>query len=1594
MKRVLRYLFLTATLVAAPLSAQEDSDDDAGGPLVRLLENTLSGDNRQIQVVGLEGALSARATIEKIVVSDDEGPWLTLSDAVLDWNRLALVRGRFSVNELSASELIIERQPAPTETTELPSPEATPFAVPELPVSIEIGQFSIDRIELGEELAGQSAELTVNGNLILADGALDTGLTVDRLDQPADRISLSASFSNETRQLGLDLTAEEAAGGLVSNILGIPDAPPLRLTAVGAGPLDAFGADIALATDGQNRVTGRVELKGETDADGNSTALAFDATLGGDVTVLMDPAYHDFFGSRTDLVLSGRQFTDGQIIVETLDVNSESLQLEGALDLSADRTAAKVDLNGRIAPPGGSSVALPIGEPQTSIASADIALSLDTETSDQWSLDVNVEGLSRSNLALDQATASAGGSIDLSDGLKMTGALDLSLTGLAPTDRALRDATGDALTLTGDFALPGDGTLSLSQMVLGGDGYDVSLGATIQGLNSGFFLTGSAELSLPDLTQFSGLANRPLSGSLLAGVTGSGAPLGGSFDFVLTGTANDLSAGIAQLDPLLTGETRLSVDAGRDASGLVLRDLTLSGTALSAQASGAVKTGDIELELTAALDDLGRILPDIPGPVQVNGKVNQKGDNLNADLDVDAPGGAMAQLAADIEDMGEGNIALNLSVSEPANGPISALLKLPGQPALDLTVEGTGPLDRFDASIALATDGADRLKGDVSLTQSEDPVSMQISADLGGDLTPLLPQDFHEFVGTDSDLELSMVRDADGRIELDRILLSAQALMLNGSATVTAEGLPESVDLAGRITPPTGDSVQLPIPGGTTTIGAATVNATLDGTQNDAWRLSLDVDDLTREEGTIERVSILGDGTISVDGPLMVSGALEAGLSGVALQDAKLQDAIGARARVTTQFDLPGDGTLTVSDLRLSAGELFLTGSADVSGLDETPKAQASARFSAPDIARFSGLAGQSLAGALSAQVSGSFDTGGQDFEVDLSATGRSLSTGIAQADALLTGDTVISVQAKGNPDSVDIAQMSLKGDALSGDVAGTLGRTQTDLTISAALDELNRVVPQVQGPLTLKGTVGQDANDWIAKLRVDATQSFATLNAKLNPSGDADIGFDVEVASLERFLPDLTGKLTAQGEAMRSQGKWTAKADVQGPANVVASVDGGFDEASGDVSGTATGRVELAAVNHLIRPVSIEGPLEFDLSVAGQPGLDAVSGQITTSNVSIAIPQVQNTVSNFRGAVRLNQGQAAIELAGDVRTGGGFTVTGPVSLTAPFDGNVTLALQQIILTDELSYRSSLNGQVVYSGPLAGDGQIAGRIDVGETEFNVAAASGGAGAAPIPPITHLSESSGSYQTRLRAGLVDTGNGEGGRGPNIGLNVEISAPNRIYVRGYGLNAELGGNLFVRGSTQNIAPSGQIGLIRGTINVLGRNLDLSRGLVTMQGSLEPYMDFAATTTTQDGSATIEIVGEVDDLAINIFSDPERPEDEALAMLVFGQPPSELSPLRLAQMAVSLARLRSGGGDFLTDTAGEAGADRASLGADSSGIAALGIGGYVADNVYSDVSVNADGDAELNINLDVSENLTIKGSVNNEGETGLGLFFERNY
>ena len=144
---------------------------------------------------------------------------------------------------------------------------------------------------------------------------------------------------------------------------------------------------------------------------------------------------------------------------------------------------------------------------------------------------------------------------------------------------------------------------------------------------------------------------------------------------------------------------------------------------------------------------------------------------------------------------------------------------------------------------------------------------------------------------------------------------------------------------------------------------------------------------------------------------------------------------------------------------------------------------------------------------------------------------------------------------------------------------------------------------------------------------------------------------------------------------------------------------------------------------------------------------------------------------------------------------------------------------------------------------------------------------------------------------------------------VRLDVTVNAPRRVFVRGRGLDAELGGSVRLTGPVVNIQPVGAFELIRGRLSILGQRITFDEGTVTLVGDLDPFLNFVARSSGRDITVFITVSGRVSDLKVEFSSQPELPQDEVLARLIFNRGLNELSPFQIAQLAAAAAELAGG-------------------------------------------------------------------------------------
>lgn len=888
MRRVV--LVLAVCLTPLPALAQEDEDK---GRLTRFLEENLSGAGRSVVIDGFQGALSSRATMDRLTIADSKGVWITLEGVVLDWNRLQVLRGNISINELTAQSITVDRAPEAEESA-VPSPEAAGFALPELPVSVNIGQIGSPKIVLGESLLGQPVTGRLAASASLVGGEGQVSLVLDRVDGPAGRIALDASYANASSQLVLNLDMAEAQGGIAATLLDLPGKPAAEFTVQGAGPLSSFAATLRLATDGVERLAGNLTLRGTDDGD-----TRFAADLGGDIAPLLVPEHADFFGPEVRLTAEGAREANGRLALQDFDLRARSLQLGGTVVVGPDGLPEKVDVAGRLADPAGGPVLLPISASDpTRVQSADLTLAYDLAAGEGWTAGATVVALQRTDMTIAGLALRGSGRITRAAGGNappvVGGSFAFAAEGLAPVDPGLAAALGPRVsgTLTA-YWQRGAGVVNVGKLALNGEDFGATISGRIDGLDSGFALAGRFGGQAADLSRFAGLAGKPLAGTAEWAFEGKGSPLGGDFDVAGTVTGTDLAVGIAEVDGLLRGKAEVAMSVLRDATGTLLRDLTITtATGARLAAKGTVATAGSDLTADLSLPDLS-VLGDAYGG-SLTGKAAFAGTPESGRVTLEGRSADLRVGVAEVDGLLRGTGSVDLDVSF-AGDRISVAKGEVVTAQVRADVRGTYAPDGADmtADFALPDAGvlgpayAGSVRGQATLQGTGDDLRLLVTG-TGRDLAVGVRQ-------VDGLLRGETALDVDARVAGTRVTI-AKANLGNGQVTANVAGVfdPAGSDLVAKVALP---SLEVLGPGYG---GAVQAEARFEGTPADG-RIALDGTgrNVTVSQPEADRL-LRGDSTVR----------LRAGLKDRRLQidEAKVR---------TPQIDISATGTATETVRRL-----------------------------------------------------------------------------------------------------------------------------------------------------------------------------------------------------------------------------------------------------------------------------------------------------------------------------------------------------------------------------------------------------------------------------------------------------------------------------------------------------------------------------------------------------------------------------------------------------------------------------------------------------------------------------------------------------
>ncbi len=977
-------------------------------------------------------------------------------------------------------------------------------------------------------------------------------------------------------------------------------------------------------------------------------------------------------------------------------------------------------------------------------------------------------------------------------------------------------------------------------------------------------------------------------------------------------------------------------------------------------------------------------------------------------------------------------LSIDLDAREGAGGILAQLLGIPNAPALELVTKGDGPLSDFAAQIDLRSDDTSRLVGRLRLGTAlaeTDKAIGTFNLDVSGDLAPLMQPDYRAFFGTQSTLRAAGETRAGGGIDVRSLDLTTQAMQFSGAMVLTASGLPERFSLQGTIGAADGRPLILPL--GLDLPAAIThgqINAHFDAAQSDEWQASASLIGWAQDDLRINRSEVSAKGILALGKAAAFDADITYSAEGVQPARVSLARALGSVIWGQGRLASDGAGPLRLQGFSLQGENYALGLDGTLSGVTSGLNFAGQITASADDLARFSDLLGRPMAGAAKASFAGDYAllTGG--FDADVSARAQDLALGIPKLDAMLQGASQINVSAARGTGGIDLRAFSVRARGGSADLAGKIATKNASLNGTFSLADLPMTDRGFGG--TIRGDMAMTGglNDALVSLNAQAkglVLPFAQANAVLGPQTEvtaklrlvrfavqdldasltssqltlhiaqkgAQNGVEISagLANLGVVLPEFPGALTLSGRAQTAADGAILDVSVQGPAALNARISGTVSTGqSNDL--TVTGRADAGLINAFIAPRSLSGAVSFDLGLRGAPSLTNLQGSIALTGGQMADPSLPFSLKQIAAQGQMTGGTMTLSVQTQASTGGTITAQGTLGTAPPYAANLAIALRDLGLRSSDFYDSSVSGDLALSGPVLGGARLVGAIELGRTEVQLRPTSLNS-LTSLPGLRHIGDSAAVRQTRARAGLLAIEKAAS-NAPPIDLDITVRADNRLFVRGRGLDAELGGELRLLGSTANVRPSGAFDLVQGRFELLGKRLDLEEVRLELQGELIPYLSLRAVNVKGAVTTTVIIDGPAIDPDFRFSASPEMPEEEILAQLLFDQNLAGLSPLQAVQLAGAIATLAGKGDGLQANIRKRLALDNLDLQTTEEGTAALTAGKYVSKNTYTELSVESAGKQKIDFSYDLNSKIKLRAGVSSTGSVGAGIEFETNY
>jgi translocation and assembly module TamB len=717
----------------------------------------------------------------------------------------------------------------------------------------------------------------------------------------------------------------------------------------------------------------------------------------------------------------------------------------------------------------------------------------------------------------------------------------------------------------------------------------------------------------------------------------------------------------------------------------------------------------------------------------------------------------------------------------------------------------------------------------------------------------------------------------------------------------------------------------------------------------------------------------------------------------------------GAPLQLAVLLQHAADGTLRAALTQANWKSVRAQGDIAVS---ENSGAKGQLSFTVAQLADLQHLAGQSLAGSLTAALSLTPDAKRTQAHVQLDAADLAV--------AGLTGSAHLSGDGFADSFAFDAAVQipTLHGAAASLTAKGSLNLDAKQVVLASALGNYRGQDVRLLAPtrVYLANGVSVDV------LRIGAQKAELDVQGQFAPTLGLRASLrQVQASLVNAFFPDvmaagtieahadITGTVSSpQGEvALNASGIQMADDAALGlpPTNVritaglrghTIDLDARLDAGAssqltalgqvpialdGAVNLKINGKAEVGLINPFLeaRGLHAAGELQVDADVGGSVAAPEIGGSLTLEKGGLNDYVRGVALTDIAAQVDGKQGALVIKSFTASAAPGTLSMSGTVGILQkgwPVDLQLTARNAQPIVSKLIT--ANLNADLTIKGNARSRIDIVGSTLLNRTLIGIPNS--------LPPSVAVLD----VRRRGKKSVVVAE-----KALVVGLDLTVKAPKEILVQGRGLDAEMGGELKISGTTNTPVVTGGFDLVRGSFSLASTRLNFTSGRVSFNGAglknkIDPTLDFTAQTAIGSITAIMNITGYADAPVFEFTSTPANlPQDEIMAQLLFGQSLSTLSALQVAQIGYALATLSGVGGDGsnpLVKIQKSLGLDRLAVGSgptnaagESTG-ASIAAGRYISKRVYIEAKQNTTGTSQVQANVDLTKHLKLQTKLGN--------------